>query len=372
MTDKKSSKMLRAEREKAPMKKIEEMMKGVQKQIEMGESPEVEMKLRGSSNAVYNPELKAINIGEKTTKRKFMNTAHTRKFTQSMLVSEAIYNEFLKKGKTGTIRDIYYTILRTIPGTKINTVDDQRESDAVSVDLEVALDLLREDLNLKADKKGSVVGNVVIEDSGDTIDWSKLGSGGWAIPSLTEDVVIKKMDAEFVLYVEKMAIWERLNEDKVWKDLNCILLATQGQATRGARVLLRKLSEEKNLPVYVFTDCDPWGWYIYSAIKYGSMALSHATPKLGVPKAKFVGLSMKDIENYDLMKGTVKLTPADIKRAKEMSRYEWFQSKEWQDEINLMLKKNVKAELQALSSHGIEYISEKYIPEKLEKKEFLD
>ena len=372
MTKKIESEEIKKKREQKAMKKIQELMLDIEKQIEQGEAPEFELPLRGKANAVYNPDKKMILMGEKKTRRKFLNTAHTRKFAQTMLVAEAAYNELLKKGKTGTIRDLYYSILRTIPGTKIKTVEDQRESDAVSVDLEVALGLLREDLNLKAEKNGAVAGNVVIEDRGDIIDWSKMGSGGWAIPSMTGDIVFKEVKADFVLYVEKAAIWERLNEDKVWKKLNCVLLATQGQATRGARLLLRRLSEEHKLPVYVFTDADPWGWYIYSAIKYGSMALSHATEKLGVPNAKFMGMTMEDIEKYDLQKYTIKLTPQDIKRAHEISKYPWFQSKQWQKEIQTLLKKGYKAELQALSKHGIEFISEKYIPEKINKKQYIE
>jgi len=367
-----ASQIIRKEREEKAMKKIRAMMAGVEDQIERLASPEIEMPLRGSANAVFDEKKRAIVLGDKTTKRRFLNTAHTRKFAQTMLVAEAAYKELLKKGKTGTIRDLYYSILREIPGTKLNTVDNQDESNAVSVDLEVTLNLLREDLNLKAEKNGAVAGNCVIEDTEDTIDLSKMGSGGWAIPSMTEDIIIKKMDAKFVLYVEKAAIWERLNEDKVWKKLNCILLATQGQGTRGARVLLRRFSEEHNLPVYIFTDCDPWGWYIYSTIKYGSMALAHATHALGVPKAHFVGMTMQDIEDYKLEKQTFRLKPVDIKRALELQKYKWFQSKGWQKEIKTMLEKNQRAELQALSKYGVEFISEKYIPEKLEEGKFLE
>ncbi|NYZ79944.1 DNA topoisomerase VI, partial [Candidatus Micrarchaeota archaeon] len=207
---------------------------------------------------------------------------------------------------------------------------------------------------------------------GDEIDWSKLGSGGWAIPSIAEDIQFKKVKADFILYVEKNAIWERLNEDKVWKDLNCILIATQGQATRGARRLISRMSNELDLPVYVFTDADPYGWYIYSVIKYGSMALAHTSSKLSTPNARFVGMTMEDITDHGLEKHTIKLKPQDIKRAKEMMSYPWFQSKDWQNELKLAIDKGYKAELEALSKHGIEYISEKYIPQKLKKKEFLD
>ncbi|MEM0372386.1 MAG: DNA topoisomerase IV subunit A [archaeon] len=363
---------MQKERQENASNKIKELGKKIIAQMNAGEPPEIELPIRGASNAIYDPKKKMIFPGDKKTKRKYMNVGHTRKFMQTVMVADACKKELLDKSKTGTIRDLYYNILRTLPGTKIQTVDNQTESNEASVDLEVALGLMREDLNLKADKKGSIVGNVIIEDSGDEIDWSKLGSGGWAIPSITEDIQFKKVKADFILYVEKNAIWERLNEDKVWKKLNCILIATQGQATRGARRLINRMSNELDLPVYVFTDADPYGWYIYSVIKYGSMALAHTSSKLSTPNAKFVGMTIEDIAEHGLEKHTIKLKPQDIKRAKEMMSYPWFQSKEWQRELKLAVEKGYKAELEALSKHGIEYISERYIPQKLKKKEFLD
>ena len=86
-----------------------------------------------------------------------------------------------------------------------------------------ALNILREEMNLRADKKGSMVGDLVIEDGGDKIDLRRQGTGGWSIPSKVEDDVIKfkETSAKFILFVEKSAVWERLNEDKVWKNLNC-------------------------------------------------------------------------------------------------------------------------------------------------------
>jgi len=244
-------------------------------------------------------------------------------------------------------------------------------SDPIIVDLEVMLDVLREQLHLNADVRGRVVGDVVIKDRGDTIDWSKLGSGGWAIPSNVEDVEFKKVNADFILAIEKNAAFERLHEDKFWKKHKCILITTQGQAARGTRRLIQRLATEYNLPVYVFSDADSYGWYIYSVIKYGSMSLAHVSDRLGTPNAKFLGLTISDIDKFGLKDFTIKAEEVDIKRAKEMLNYEWFKHPAWQKELKLMIERKIKAELEALSGKGLKFITENYLPEKIEKKDFL-
>ena len=186
----------------------------------------------------------------------------------------------------------------TIKGYKENTFDEQVESDPIIEDLEVGLDALREELHLFANKKGSMVGPMVIVDSGDEIDLSRMGSGGWSVPSITEEYVIefKKNEAEFVMLVEKEAVWHRLNEDKFWRKHKCLLLTCGGQATRGARRLIQRLSNELKLPVYVLVDNDPWGLYIYSVVKQGSISLAYESMRMACPKARYLGLRTRDFK----------------------------------------------------------------------------
>jgi DNA topoisomerase-6 subunit A len=65
----------------------------------------------------------------------------------------------------------------------------------------------------------------------------------------------------------------RLSEDKFWRRYNCVLLTANGQLPRGVRRLARCLREEYKIRVYVFVDNDPWGYYIYSVVKQGSINL---------------------------------------------------------------------------------------------------
>ncbi|MFH0973406.1 MAG: LAGLIDADG family homing endonuclease, partial [Candidatus Micrarchaeota archaeon] len=119
------------------------------------------------------------------------------------------------------------------------------------------------------------------------------------------------------------------------------------------------------------TDADPYGFYIYSTMKYGSMALAHESERLGCPKLKFLGMSISDIEHYDLRAVTIKAKEVDIKRAQELLEYDWFKTKEWQRELKMFLEKKMKAEIQALSSKNLQYISKTYLPEKIKNQDFL-
>jgi DNA topoisomerase-6 subunit A len=340
--------------------------------INKGKNPHIELSVRGLSNVVYDKESKTLGLGDKTAQRFFFNVAHSKKFLQTIEIA-SICKTLLDVSKHASLRDVFYMAKRTIPNTKINLVDEQTESDKSIEDLELITGYSRENLNVNANKMGSVAGKVVVEDSGDTIDWSKLGSGGWSIPSNVENIKFKKVDAKYVIYMEKAAVWERLHEDKFWAKQNCIIMSSQGQTTRGIRRLLQRLSTEHKLPIYVLVDNDPWGWYIYSVLKFGSISLAHMADEMAISEVKFLGITCDDVVNYDLKRHFIKLTDKDISRLKQMQNYEWFvKHKGWQRQFKMMKDFGAKVEIQALSSKGISFISEKYLPEKIRKQEFLD
>jgi DNA topoisomerase-6 subunit A len=340
--------------------------------INKGKNPHIELSVRGLSNVIYDKESKTLALGDKTAQRFFFNVAHSKKFLQTLEIA-AICKTLLDVSKHASLRDVFYMAKRTIPNTRINVVDEQTESDKAIEDLELITGYSRENLNVNANKMGSVAGKVIVEDAGDTIDWSKLGSGGWSIPSNVENIKFKKVDAKYVIYMEKAAVWERLHEDKFWEKQNCIIMSSQGQTTRGIRRLLQRLSTEHKLPIYVLADNDPWGWYIYSVLKFGSISLAHMADEMAISDVKFLGITCDDVINYDLKRHFIKLTDKDISRLKQMQNYEWFaKHKGWQRQFKMMKDFGAKVEIQALSSKGISFISEKYLPDKIRKQELLD
>ncbi|MEK6586950.1 MAG: DNA topoisomerase IV subunit A, partial [Nitrospirota bacterium] len=250
--------------------------------------PTFQIPIRALSNVFFNEKKGLIEMGSKKQERSFFNVGMAKRFMQTMLVADAL-SELQRADLTTSLREIYYRTKHTIKDSHENTFDAQDESDPVIEDLEVSLATLREELHVSAENRGSIVGPVVFGDDGDRVDCSKLGKGGYSVPSIVEPeyLEIRRCTADFVLLVEKGTQWNRLSEDKFWRRYNCILLTGNGQPPRGVRRLACRLHEEHRLPVYVLVDNDPWGYYIYSVVKQGSINLAFESERMAIPKAKF-------------------------------------------------------------------------------------
>jgi DNA topoisomerase-6 subunit A len=338
--------------------------------------PNISIPLRTLSNVRFNPKSRIIEMGSNTQSRSMFNYGQAKRFMQTILVASKC-KSLIGSGKTASIRQIYYLAKHTIKGTKEKTFDDQSESDPVLEDLEVSSGSLREELHVYADSKGAMIGELQFIDSGDPIDATRLGSGGYAIPSIVEPEVIqfKKCKAKFVLHVEKGTVWRRFVEDRFWEQHGCILMHGGGQPARGVRRLLYRLHNELKLPVYVLLDNDPWGYYIYSVIKQGSINLAFESQRMAVPRAQFIGVSSFDYERCGLSDDVkLDLDANDIKRSKQIMAYPWFKGKKpWEKEIKKMIKNGFKMEVEAMMNKSLMYLTEEYVPNKLKRKsEWLD
>lgn len=355
--------------------KLEALAQTVVKSARAKEDPGFEIPSRTLSNAQFDAGKKIIRMGDATQRRSFFNLSQAKKFMQTMLIASGC-KELREQGKSTSIRDMYYHTKHTIAGTHESTFDDQSESDPIIEDLEVTIAALREQLGLFAENKGAMAGMITVVDNGDTIDLTRVGSGGWAVPSIVEDHIIqfKKTTAKYILLIEKGAVWNRFNQDRYWQRHNCIIVHGGGQPPRGVRRLLYRMHNELKLPVYVLTDNDPWGYYIYSVVKQGSINLAFESQRMAVPASRFIGMSSFDMGRFNINRTvTIKLTEEDRRRCKEIKGYPWFaRKKEWQREIDQMLDLGVKLELEALSSKDFSFITETYLPEKLKKSLWLD
>jgi len=336
--------------------------------------PEFQIPVRALSNVEFNAKKRIIEMKSATTGRSFFNLGMAKKFMQTMLVADALA-ELQRAECTTSLREIYYRTKHTLRDSSENTFDDQAESDPVIEDLEVTLEALREELHVSAEGRGSIVGNITLVDDGDSIDCTKAGKSGHTVPSIVEEpgIRIKKCTADFVLLIEKSTQFNRLSEDKFWKKHNCILLTGNGQPPRGVRRLTRRIHDEWKKPVMVLVDNDPWGYYIYSVVKQGSINLAFESQRMAIPDAKFIGLSSFDPEKHKMPRNLgIKLKDNDITRGKELLAYPWFQKKEWQKEIKNMLSSGLKYELDALANKDFRYLTTDYLPKKLKDRDFLD
>ena len=357
------------------MGKLQRLATAVAEVAKKRRDPYLEVPSRSLSNSNYNRRKRLIEMGGKTNRRELFNLNQARAYMQTILVGSGC-SRLIRQGKSTSIRGMYYMLKHNIEGTKENTFEDQSESDTVIEDLEVITGAMREELHLYAEPRGNLAGPLVVIDGGNELDASKMGAAGYPIPSIVEPdrVKFKRCDAKFILHVEKGTVWQRFNEDKFWQKHNCIVSHGAGQPARGVRRMLYRLHTEYKLPVYCLLDNDPWGYYIYSVIKQGSINLAFESMRMAIPDAKFIGLRSGDYERCGLKQDVkIKLDDKDKKRAKQIASYPWFsEKKHWQAEIKQMLTNDFKLEVEALISRDISYVTEKYVPERLRSKDWLD
>lgn len=357
-------------------KQLENLALSIVKMAEQAQDPAIAIPTRSLSNVSYNEKTRHVEMGGNKQSRNFFNYGQAKRFMQTMLVGSKC-KDLIDIGKTASIRQIYYMSKHTIKGTKEKTFDDQSESDPIIEDLEVAIDTLREELHVFASNRGNLAGPITLVDDGNTLDCSAMGSAGYAVPSICEPDMIqfKKCKAKFILHVEKDTIWRRFHEDRFWQTHDCILSHGGGQPARGMRRLLRRMHEELKLPVYVLLDNDPWGYYIYSVIKHGSINLAYESRRMAIPDAKYIGVSSFDYDRCGMSDDVkIELDANDVKRAKQIANYTWFASKRpWQKEIKKMLSNGFKMEVEAMISKNLSYLTEEYVPMKMkDKKQWLD
>jgi DNA topoisomerase-6 subunit A len=363
------------ERDTKTLGKITDLADRVAKSANAGREPRLDIPLRTKSNTNWNKKRGILEMGSAAAERELFNLNQAKQFMQTLLHASTI-KDLIEVQKTSSLRGVFYKAKHTVAGTKENTFDTQDESDPILEDLEVTLGALREELHIFAENRGAMVGNITLVDKGDEINCRRMGSGGYALPSIVEPDVIQfgKCEAKFVLHVEKGTVWNRFNEDRFWEENNCILTHGAGQPPRGCRRLLQRLNQELKLPIICLLDCDPWGHYIYSVIKQGSISLAFESSRLAIPEAKFLGIRAKDYVECKLSEAVkIDLTETDIKRAKEILAYPWFDGhKGWQREITKLLDNGFKMEVEAMINKGISYVSETYVPERIKAKDWLD
>ena len=349
-------------------KQINETAKKIYEKIQKKKKPELKVPLRSLSNVNYNEKDGYFKL-KGLMKERTLTASTVKTFAQSLKMM-AFSKNLIKTKDIATKREVYYVS----KNWKEAMFKEQPESDTVMDDIEAMFLVNREQLGFIADEHGGdVAGQLIVHDKDDKgkiikIDCTKMGSGAYSIPTSVEHLQFET-NAKFVLAIETKGMFERLNRHGYWKKAECILISMGGVPSRACRRFIRKLSEEKRIPVYVFTDGDPYGWMnIYRTLKVGSGNAAHINEYFCVPKAKFFGITADDIEKYKLP--THPLKEVDIKRIKDAMKNDPFvhNHKEWQKALKKLLAMKVRAEQQALAKHGLNYVMKKYLPDKLKDK----
>ena len=348
------------------LRKIRGEARQVHDRIERRQKPQMKLPIRALSNVKYRLKAGYFQLRGRN-KIRTLTVATVKTFAQTLKML-AMSRELIRSGRHSTKRETYYQAYNWGEAA----FSAQEESDTVMDDAEAMLGFNREQLHFRADEHGGeVAGELIVIDRDRRtgkplqINCARFGSGAYSVPTVVEELQFRTK-AKFILAVETKGMFERLVEEDFYGRQHCILVSMGGVPSRACRRFIRRLSDEIDIPVYVFTDGDPYGYFnIYRTLKVGSGNAAHLNAFFCVPRARFVGVTPDDIVEYKLP--THPLKEVDKKRALDAMKNDPFiqHHKPWQQAVEKMLEMGVRVEQQALAKHGLEFVAKTYLPNKL-------
>jgi DNA topoisomerase VI subunit A len=356
-------KSLMKERKEKVLSSLREMGSDVYGQLLKNDFPSVKMPSRSTANILYDSKTRQYILGKRSVKRSARNVRHIRPFTQ-LLWTAMFVDELTEQNKTSTLRDVFYS-------AQAYEMDfqDQQESDSLITDLESVVRFSREDFNVYPEERSAIFGDLTVEYTvpgyeGRQLNLTSHPDGVMIGPALTTADFVRpdKRRVDKVIAIEKGGLFTRFIEERVHQRYKALLIHTAGQAPRATRFILRRLNQELELPVYIFTDGDPWGMHIAMVIISGSANAAHLRD-LNTPDAVWSGVWATDIVDYKLPSDP--LTDLDLKRLNELEKDPRYKGSMWNREIDTFRKIRKKSEQEAFSRYGLTYIVDKYLPEKL-------
>ena len=352
--------------------KITETAENIRTKILKKQKPTMTTPVRSLSNVKYRAKVGYFEMLGKN-KLRTLTVGTVKTFAQTLKMM-ALSKELIDTDDMATKREAYY-ISKNWDKAGFS---EQTESDTIMDDVEAMFGVNREQLKFTPEEKGGdIAGRLIVVDTDSKgkklkIDCTKFGSGAYSIPTDVEGLQFSSK-AKFILAIETAGMFQRLVKYDYWNKNNCILVSMGGVPTRACRRFIRRLSDKLKIPVYAFVDGDPYGYFnIYRTLKVGSGNAAHLNTFFCVPRVTFLGVTPQDIIDYKLP--THPLKEVDIKRAKDALKNDPFvkHHKEWQKAINQMLKMGERVEQQAFAKHGLDFVVNKYLPDKLKNsKNFL-
>ncbi len=356
-----------AERKKDAVKEMLKIADEIYEDLKNSRIPELQVPSRTKANIAFDEHHRVWKYGTNKSTRSAVSLAGAYMLLRTIYTIDFI-KKMIEQNKSSTLREMYYIS----EGWGEGKFSTQSDSDRLAEDLEILTKKLREDMSLRPEEDGArVMGDLVVEEITRKGEKRKIhcqddvGDSGYSIPYNVEKekLKFKETNAKIIMAVETGGMFDRLVENGFDEKRNTILVHLKGQPARSTRRFIKRLNEEKNLPVIVFTDGDPWSYRIFASVAYGAIKTAHISEYLATPSAEFLGVTPSDIHNYDLP--TDDLTNEDISALKSELSDPRFHDEFWENEIKLQLKMGKKSEQQALAKYGLDYVTDKYLPEKL-------
>ncbi|WP_435333303.1 DNA topoisomerase IV subunit A [Haloarchaeobius sp. TZWWS8] len=335
-------------------------------QFESGQIPAMTLPTRTKSNIIYDEDKNVWVYGDRTSSRSANSVRGARKLLKAVYTIDFLAQQ-LDEDRSSTLRELYY--LSESWDNEEAQFNGQDESNKLVEDLEIVSEVKREDFHMRPEESGAtLIGPLKIREQtrrGEReIHCQKdVGEGGYQIPNNPDTVEFLDHDIDFVLCVETGGMRDRLVENGFDEEYNTLVVHLKGQPARATRRITKRLHDELDLPVVVFTDGDPWSYRIFGSVAYGSIKSAHLSEYLATPEAQYVGIRPQDIVDYDLP--TDPLSDSDVNALESELEDPRFQDEFWTEQIELQLDIGKKAEQQALAARGLDFVTDTYLPERL-------
>src|SRR6056297_1052713 len=332
-----------------------------------GQIPHMSLPTRTKSNIVFDEDKEVWVYGDRTSTRSANSVRGARKLLKAVYTIEFLAEQ-LEQDRSSTLRELYY--LSESWDNEEAHFSDQDESNQLIEDLEIVSEVTREDFHMRPEESGAtLMGPLKLREQtrrGEReIHCQKdVGEGGYQIPNNPDTIEFLDADIDFVLCVETGGMRDRLIENGFDEQYNCLVVHLKGQPARATRRIIKRLHDELDLPVVVFCDGDPWSYRIYGSVAYGSIKSAHLSEHLATPEARYVGIRPQDIVDYDLP--TDPLSDSDVNALESELTDPRYQTDYWEEQIELQLEIEKKAEQQALAARGLDFVTETYLPERLD------
>ena len=191
-----------------------------------------------------------------------------------------------------------------------------------------------------------IIGPLALKLNGRIIDCAKrrkpIEINGWVE---SDRLQFKKVRAKGILYIEIGHLFSQLAKIQAWEKLGLIMVCGYGIPRPMTRRLLHRLAVELKLPVYVLTDNDTWGYFIYSVLKRGSVAPDKIVPELAVKDLRFLGHRASDLKRTDNpQRLLIDWKPHWELRLRALAKYPCFRSAAWKKELRDFRDQNGKYE----------------------------
>ncbi|TNN16750.1 Meiotic recombination protein [Schistosoma japonicum] len=285
-------------------------------------------------------------------------------FTRLMVILKAAH-EAIREDKFITKRAIYYS--SPVLFKKQSTIDPLLSKICKQFNLP------RCAIRINASSKLIIYGDIDLETVCKS-DCDKINDS--VIPESLfrnkHEVIISECLPQFILVIEKDTIFQKLLNEKFYEKFKpCLLITAKGYPDLTARQFLARLNyTHPNIPMFGLFDADPHGINVFCTYKFGTMNPTmqdrHGCP-IKIPNLQLCGLlpselsslPIKEEEILNLTKNDKSLLISIQKRGYIHEEFNLLK------QIKCLLFTEKKAELEILNSINSRFLTNEYLPKKL-------